>query len=150
MPARGQRGERALFLVFRRVGGVTRLGILGETVGNLFTDSAKVLLGADPLGAGHEEAVDWGTAIGTVGGIRVWVGYTGIECSPQTVPMNRQVGLRLDDRRHELCNRGATCADPSECASGTCTPGACTYGAAEQAVNAITHDFFGATVNTSV
>ena len=43
--------------------------------GNLFTDSAKVLLGADPLGAGHEEAVDWGTAIGTVGGIRVWVGY---------------------------------------------------------------------------
>jgi len=45
--------------------------------GNLFTDSAKVLsnLGTDPLGAAHEEAVDWGTAIGTVGGIRVWVGY---------------------------------------------------------------------------
>ena len=45
--------------------------------GNLFTDSAKVLsnLGTDPLGAAHEEAVDWGTAIGTVGAIRVWVGY---------------------------------------------------------------------------
>jgi len=45
--------------------------------GNLFTDSAKVLsnLGTDPLGAAHNEAVDWGTAIGTLGGIRVWVGY---------------------------------------------------------------------------
>ena len=45
--------------------------------GNLFTDGNKVLsnLGTDPLGAAHEEAVDWGTAIGTLGGIRVWVGY---------------------------------------------------------------------------
>ena len=45
--------------------------------GNLFTDGNKVLsnLGTDPLGAEHNEAVDWGTAIGTVGGIRVWVGY---------------------------------------------------------------------------
>jgi PEP-CTERM motif-containing protein len=45
--------------------------------GNLFTDSAKVLsnLGTDPLGPEHNEAVDWGTAIGTLGGIRVWVGY---------------------------------------------------------------------------
>jgi PEP-CTERM motif len=45
--------------------------------GFLFNDSGKVLSnqGTDPLSGAHEEAVDWGTAIGTVGGIRVWVGY---------------------------------------------------------------------------
>ena len=38
--------------------------------GLLFNDSGKVLSnqGTDPLSGSHEEAVDWGTAIGTVGG----------------------------------------------------------------------------------
>jgi PEP-CTERM motif-containing protein len=45
--------------------------------GLLFTDLNKVLSdkGTDPVTGAHEEAVDWGTAIGTLGGIRVWVGY---------------------------------------------------------------------------
>lgn len=47
--------------------------------GNLFTDTGKVLSngGTDPIPftQTHNEAVDWGTAIGTLNNIRVWVGY---------------------------------------------------------------------------
>ncbi len=46
-------------------------------------------------------------------------------------------------------NDGDACTGPGDCASGACTAGACISGAAEDAVNAVTHDLFGATVNVS-